>query len=307
MKYHSLIYYIFSTVFIASLFLLNPKISSAATGLTIQPIKVSETLKAGESNSGKFLLTNASDDDVEVEIKVEDFVPAAGSDTLQFVGRAPGVTTVRDWITIGVSPRFLFKKGASIEIPYTIVAPSSAEPGSHFGVIFLKATKASEAASEIKVGTQVGVLVFVTIPGNFQQKGVIKSFSAPLFVQRPPVNFTLSFENTGTVHFEPKGEIKIKNIFGKEVGSTAIEGYAILPTGIKDMNFSWNVDGLLVGRYVANALIRDNSGEVISSAETVFYALPLWYILAFLLGIVVIFFIIKFIKSKLNINISVKS
>ena len=152
-----------------------------------------------------------------VEVVSEDFIPAAGSANIQFVGRAEGITTVRDWISLDVPESFEFQKGQSRSITYTIEAPPDAEPGSHFGVVFFKATDLDQQG-QLKVGTRIGVLVFVTVPGNQLQRGNILDFSMPPFVQKGPVPFKIKFENTGTVHFEPKGTIIISNIFGKEVG-----------------------------------------------------------------------------------------
>jgi uncharacterized repeat protein (TIGR01451 family) len=278
----------------------------AATGLTIQPIKISQTLKPGSTVTGTIKLSNASTDDVTLDIAVEDFIPTAGTETFQFVGRAPGVTTVRDWITINSPLHIIFKKGEVKEVPYTIVAPASAEPGDHFGVLFFKATKIDDTASSIQVGTQVGVLVFVTIPGDFQQKGQITDFTTNPFVQGGPVDFNLTFENTGTVHYVPQGTIDIANMFGSKVGSVPIEGYVVLPTGIKIMPFRWNVNGLLMGKYVATASIFDTAGHLLTSRSAVFYAFPIWYIVGFIIVLIIVFFIIRFLKSRLHVSISLK-
>lgn len=279
----------------------------AGTGLTIQPIKISQTIKPNSSISGKVLLSNASDDAVVVDMSIQDFVPTAGTDTFQFVGRAPGLTTVRDWIVFNnIDDSITLKKGESREISYTIKPPVDAEPGSHFGVLFFKATPVSDSEVQIKVSTQVGVLVFVTIPGKFEQKGVINSFLTKKFFQSGPVSFEMVFENTGTVHYEPKGVIDISNSFGTKIASVPIEGYAVLPTGIKTMHFDWNVSGLLLGKYSAVAVISDPSGNLLSTKTVSFYALPVWYILSFILTLLFMFFLIRFIKKKVRFSISIK-
>lgn len=287
-----------------TLFVVPTASVQAGTGLSIQPIKISQTLKANESTAGQILLSNASADDVAIDITVQDFIPTAGADTFQFVGRAPGVTTVRDWINIGSPLHFEFKQGESRQIPYTIKAPPNAEPGSHFGVIFFKATRVADLNAQVKVGTQVGVLTFITVPGKFEQKGAITEFKTDPFVQGGPIGFDLKFENTGTVHFEPKGTIDITSMFGSKVGSVPIEGYAVLPTGIKNMHFSWNVSGLLLGKYKATASILDIDGNLLSRSSANFYAVPLWYILGFIVTVIVLFLVIRFLRK--NISISIK-
>ncbi len=284
-----------------------PPVALAGTGLSVQPIKISQTMKPGDTISGKVLLTNASPEDVVVDLSIQDFVPSAGSDSFNFVGRAEGVTTVRDWIKFDMpKDSFTFKEGDVREIPYTITAPKNAEPGSHFGVLFFKAVRATDANSSFKVGTQVGVLVFVTIPGKFQQKGTIKDFTVPSFLQTGPVVFNMQFENTGTVHFEPKGTIEITNMFGSKVGSVPIEGYAVLPTGIKKMAFTWHTVGLLLGKYSVVANVYDTEGNVISTASASFMALPIWYAIICIVILVVLYFIIRFLKRRVSFTVSLK-
>jgi len=297
------------SLFIISLVIIlgfNFNLAKASTGLTIQPVKVSHTMKPGESVSGVINLKNASQTEVNVEVKVEDFIPTAGATGVQFVGRAPGVTTVRDWITIGGDESFVFDKGESRDIPYTINAPTNAEPGSHFGVAFFKANELDEAGVQLKVGTQVGMLIFITVPGNRLQKGKILDFQVPHFIQKGPVDFIIKFENTGTVHFEPKGEIKITNIFGKEVGTIPVEGQVVLPTGVSDLNARWNVTSFLLGRYKAELSIVDGEGNILTADSINIYAFPIWYILGFILVVIVIFFILKFLRNRLKVSISFK-
>lgn len=278
------------------------KYTKAGVGLTIQPVKVSHTIELGESVSGIIRLINASDDVVKVEAKVEDFVPMGGTENYQFVGRAEGVTTVRDWITLDIPESFIFQKDESKSITYTIAAPEDAEPGGHFGVAFFKATRMGPQEG-LKVGTRVGMLIFVTVPGQFLQKGQILDFSGPGFVQKGPVNFKIKFENTGTVHFEPKGEITITNIFGKEVAKVPVKGQIVLPTGIRDLKVIWPA-GFLLGKYKANASIVDGEGNELTAGNIAFYVIPIWYILGFIAVIIVIFFGLKFLRKKVKISVS---
>src|SRR3989344_1222007 len=287
---------------LVGIFAFTPSVS-ASVGLTIQPLKVTETLTPGSSASGAVSITNASDEAVNVEVKVEDFVPLAGTYNIQFVGRAPGVSTVRDWVTLDGPKSFVLKKGEGKNVSYTIQAPPNAEPGGHFGVGFFKATLLpTSGGQQLRVGTQVGMLILVTIPGSHLEKGAVLDFSGPLFVKKSPIDFKIKFENTGTVHFEPKGKITITNMFGKEVGTVLVGGQVVLPTGIKDLTASVNFDGVLLGRYTATLKIFDGVGDTVAERSLAFYAFPLWYILAFLITVLVLFFGIKFFRKNIKIS-----
>lgn len=277
----------------------------ASVGLKIQPIKVSHTIEPGDSVQGTIILTNESESVVKIKTKVEDFIPLAGSYDIQFVGRAEGVTTVRDWITFDAPESFIFQKNESKEIIYIIKAPQDAEPGSHFGVILFKANQIDQGAGALKISTEVGMLVFVTVPGNFLQKGRILDFKGPKFVQKGPVDFTMNFENTGTVHFEPKGKIKISNIFGSEVGEVPIEGQVVLPTGARDLKINWPV-GFLLGFYKAKASVFDGEGNELTSQTISFFAFPVWYIASFFGAVILIYFGLKFLRRKVKFSMEIR-
>lgn len=280
----------------------------AGTGITIQPIKVSHTLNPGEEAIGVISLTNASgDDEVIITLKAEDFVPAAGGDGVNFIGRAPGVTTVMDWITLGSDGEheFRLKGGESMNVPYRIKAPGGAEPGGHFGVLFFQANRAAEN-QQLNVGTRIGVLVLVTIPGNNLQKGRILDFSTKTFYQKPPIDFFIRFENTGTVHFEPKGTIKITNIFRKKVGEVPVQGQIVLPTGVRNLTAKWGVGGLLLGKYKAELSIVDGEGTVLTGKSISFYVFPGWYLAEVFGAVLFAYLALRYARKKVKINISIR-
>jgi len=285
-------YFIYAAVLLFfAFFTVGSYASAGTTGLSIQPVKVSHTIEPGESVSA-----------INVDVVVEDFVPSAGTTNIDFVGRAEGLTTVRDWISLEIPDDFVFEKGGSRSITYTIQAPPDAEPGGHFGVAFFKATEITDAGT-LKVGTRIGMLIFVTVPGNQLQKGNILDFDSPFFVQRGPIEFKIKFENTGTVHFEPKGAITITNIFGKAVGEIPVSGQVVLPTGVRDLNVQWNVSGFLLGRYTAALALVDGEGNELTAENISFYAFPIWYTVGFFGALIVVFFFLRFLKRRVRISI----
>lgn len=275
----------------------------AATGLSIQPVKIDQTINPGDVLDGSILLSNASDGPVDVELSLQDFVPTAGADGIQFIGRTEGVTSVIDWIKVDTKTSFPLRVGEQISIPYTISAPLNAEPGSHLGVILFKASPQGGAAGSLKVGTQVGTLVMIAIPGNHLEKGNILDFTVPLFSQKGPIPFNIKFQNTGTVHFEPKGSIVIRNMFGQKAGEVPITGQVALPTSVKELKFAWNPGALALGRYTASATIYDGEGNALTSREVHFFIVPVWYILGFIVVITIIYLILRYLKRHVRLTL----
>jgi hypothetical protein len=230
-------------------------------------------------------------------------VPNAGADSIAFVGRAAGVTSVRDWITVSAKPTFTLAVGELIEIPYTIAAPANAEPGGHYGVVLFNATPQGGATGSLKVGTQVGMIVLIAIPGSHLEKGNILSFTAPAFLQRGPVPFNIKFQNTGTVHFEPKGSIVITNLLGQKAGEVPITGQVVLPTSIKDLSFTWDANNFSIGRYQAVATVVDGDGNVLTSQAVSFWIVPVWYVLGFIAVLMLLYLLIRYLRKHVRISV----
>ena len=62
----------------------------------------------------------------------------------------------------------------------------------------------------------------------------------------------------------------------------------------------------MVGRYTAQANVIGADNKVLSSATTAFWAFPLWYTLGFIIVVLIIFFLIRFLKGRLKISVSLK-
>lgn len=282
-----------------------PFAHAVSTGLSIQPLKVTHTLNPGAEVSGIIEIMNAGDNAVNVDVSAEDFVPLEGTYNIQIVERAPGMSTVRDWVFLDAPPSFVLERGAMRRVPYTIRAPGNAEPGGHFGVALFKASELPEnGGQQLKVGTRVGMLILVTIPGNRLEQGSVLDFSTSRFIERGPIQFLIKFKNTGTVHFEPKGVIRIINMFGREVGSIPVGGHAVLPTGVKDIPIEANVEGTLLGRYTATLVLDDGSGNEIASNHAVFYVFPIWYAVGFFVTLAMLYLLIRFFRKYVRITIS---
>jgi hypothetical protein len=277
---------------------------AAPTGLTIQPVKVFYTLNPGDIAEDEIILSNPNDEPVFVTTSVEDFVPDPGTSSIKFVGRAEGVTTVRDWIKQEFTD-FRLEGKAQKKMPFKITVPKNAEPGSHFGILFFKAVPLDSDKGQLNIGTRVGVLAFVTVPGDFLQKGKLHGVTGPTFVQKGPVSFTIDFENTGTVHYEPRGTITITN-FGAKVAEIPVQGNIVLPTGRRNILVNWSTSKLLFGFYKAQVEIKDGEGNVLTADVHKFYAFPIFYALGLFAVLTALYFGFKYLKSKINISIKFK-
>lgn len=276
------------------------KSAEAAQGFTIFPAKVSLTIDKGTEQSSWIKVTNAGDSRVGVLVSVQDMVPTANSGSFNYVPKAPGVTSLVDWITVDkkYAKPFNLNPNESKEVPFTIKVPADASPGSRFAIVFFATGAPPGKGGQLNVSARVGALVFLTVPGDFRQTGEILNFrpDSKFLFQKEPVIFKFDFQNTGTVYFEPKGAITVTNIFGKTTDTIPIEGQIVLPTGLKTLTAAWPYAGWLFGIYKAHLAISVTGKGDIATADTMIYAFPIlpsFGALGILIILILIFWYIK--------------
>ncbi len=276
----------------------------AAQGFTIFPAKVSLDIDKGTEQSSWIRVTNAGDAKVGVLVSIADMVPTANSGTFNYVPKAPGITSLVDWMTIDKKV-FNLKPNESKEVPFPIKVPADASPGSRFAIVFFATGAPPGKGGQLNVSARVGALVFLTVPGDFRQTGEILNFKSDnkFIFQREPISFKFDFQNTGTVYFEPKGTITVANIFGQTVDTIPVEGQVVLPTGLRTINITWPYAGWLFGIYKAHLAISVTGKGDIATADTMIYAFPILPSLGALGILIILILIFWYIKRNFKFAI----
>lgn len=293
---------VFAQIFYFGLF--SVKQVEAAQGFTIFPAKVSLTIDKGTEQSSWIRVTNAGDSKVGVLVSIQDVVPTANSGGFNYVPKAPGITSLVDWLSIDKKV-FNLKPNESKEVPFTIKVPSDASPGSRFAIVFFATGAPTEKGGQLSVSARVGALVFLTVPGDFRQTGEIFNFrpDRKFLYQREPIIFKFDFQNTGTVYFEPKGAIIITNIFGKTTDTIPVEGQVVLPTGLRTITVAWPYNGWLFGVYKARLAISVTGKGDIATADTNIYAFPIVPSLGALGVLIILIILFWYIKKNFKFAI----
>jgi len=299
---------IFSVVLILAqifyLVLFSVKRVEAAQGFTIFPAKISLEIDKGAEQSSWIRVTNAGDGKIGVLVSVQDMVPTANSGGFNYVPKAPGITSLVDWVSIDKKV-FSLKPNESKEVPFSIKVPPDASPGSRFAIVFFATGAPAGEKGQLNVSARVGALVFLTVPGDFRQTGEILNFRSnrKFLYQKEPVIFKFDFQNTGTVYFEPKGIITITNIFGKKIVEIPIAGQVVLPTGMRSIGAVWEKPGYLLGIYNVHLAVSVTGKGDIASKDARFYALPLYPSLGALGVLLILIVAIWYIKKNFKFAI----
>jgi hypothetical protein len=117
----------------------------------------------------------------------------------------------------------------------------------------------------------------------------IATLDDTMWYEKGPINLGIFYENTGSVHLNPYGELSITNMFGEEVGFIELEPWFVLPKSLRTREITWDRE-LLLGRYTVTARINRGYDDIVDEVTTTFWVLP-WKIV---LGIFASIFILVF-------------
>jgi hypothetical protein len=192
-------------------------------------------------------------------------------------------------------------------IPVTVSLPVDAESGGRYGSVLVSTVSrdadldgTNTTAPSSAIVSRIGTLFFVSTPGSTDISGELISFdtvtSKHLFTSGP-IDFGLVFENTGSLHLNPYGEISIANMTGDEVGFIEIDPWFALPKSLRTREVGWNKE-LLVGRYTATARINRGYEDVVDELSVTFWVVPWKPLVVTFVGLLFFFLMIRFVASR---------
>lgn len=253
-------------------------------GLTISPPILELSLKPGESSNQTIRITNPTE-------KVVEFYPRAMNFEAKGESGEPSFYESTDeshkfslarWISFKETKLALTPEQV-VEFKYTISVPSDAEPGGHYGVMFFanEPPKSEDNTSKVSLGSMVGSLVLVRVPGQVSEKAVLEEFkSAKKLYFDNNTNLITRVANVGNVHFKPRGVIEIKGWFGEPQKLIFNEQTGnVLPDSTRKFENAWKPSGIKIGRYTAKLLLTYGETEKNIYGETTFWIIPWWLLI----------------------------
>lgn len=202
--------------------------------------------------------------------------------------------TLAEWIEVSDAP-FTIEPEQARDIPFFVDIPVDAAPGGHFAAILISTEPPPrDGVVAVRTSQVVTSLFFVRVDGDITEAGSIREFAVTDgIVPTPETNFKLRFENKGNVHLQPRGDILITNMWGKERGTIPINNQTnfgnVLPDSIREFNFSWKGEPSLadIGRYKAIVTLAFGEDGIQNvTATTYFYVVPIKATLITLLALV---------------------
>lgn len=275
----------------------------------VGPGMVSVEMEPGETRVVNITATNRMGDRRRFDLSVED---AEGSNSLEqpvmLLGDQRGPYSLKDYLTYE-EPSFILSQGERAVIPVTISIPADAEPGGFYGSVLVSTASVpgegeqGEVRGSTAVVSRIGTLFFITVPGDVAKEGRLAGFTTipeQKVFKEGPIRFQVLFENTGSVHLSPYGDIRITNILGEEVGVVDAVPWFALPQSTRLKEVKWDRP-FLFGYYKAEANIHRGYDEIVDTMEVSFWVLPWKPLAAGVVVIMLIIFVIRFIGKNFTI------
>ncbi len=263
----------------------------------VGPGRAEIEVKPGQTVVYEMSVANRISDGRQFKLEVEDISGTNdASQAVIFLGDQRGPYTVKDYISFPEN-NFTLNLGDRARIPVTISVPPDAEPGGYYGGVLVSTVKddgtsGPAGTTRSPIVARIGTLFFITVPGKTEYAGATKEITLTdksAWYEKGPIKLNVLFDNTGSVHLNPYGELRVENIFGEEVGFLELEPWFVLPKSLRTRDISWDRE-LLLGRYVATAYINRGYDDIIDEVSVTFWVLP-WKIVG---GIFLAIFIVLF-------------
>lgn len=271
----------------------------------VGPGKFEFELAPGQSKQMEITISNRMGVAKVFQITTEDMKGGEStSNPVVLMGEEAGPYTMKDFISVPQA-EFTLQHGQRVRVPVTVSLPAGTSPGGRYGSLLVSiVTDANEEADNQTpasvIVSRIGTLFFVTTPGDLVREGEFVSFDTigqKRFFTKGPIGLQLAHENTGSVHFNPYGTVRITNFKGDEVGYYELDPWVIMPQSLRNRQVEWGRE-LLFGRYTATAEINRGYDNIVDVKEVVFWVLPVKTIAITFVGIFLGIYLLRFIFGR---------
>jgi len=275
--------------------------SGLKRAIAISPLTFELTASPGDVIQNKIKVSNPGNTPILVSMEAEDFSAVGETGSVVVQEQNNDTFSLASWVTLSERKFTLAPKETKI-VDFTITIPLDGEPGGHYGSI-LSAASPPDFVAGSGISQKVGALVLLSVAGDVRETLQVKEFSAPAFLEKPPVDFLLRFVNIGTVHIRPRGFISITNMFGKKEVDLAFPQRNVLPGSIRKINVKWDPE-FAIGKYTATLVANYGTYNSPLAAVVSFWVFP-WKIVL-LIFIIIIIVLMILIRSRRRLRLALR-
>jgi hypothetical protein len=279
-----------------------PKSGIEFNDFVVGPGRFSLEIAPGETKTVNMNISNRLGERRLFQFTTEDMTNNTDGDSvIKLLGDEVGPYTIKDYITVPYK-QFYIENNERAVVPVTISIPADAEPGGFYGSILTEVLPVVTTSSDSDVVpttalvSRIGTLFFVTTPGDIERSGSFLDFSTipdkKIYLEGP-IDMGLVYENTGTTHITPYGDITVTNMLGDIVGQVELVPWFVMPNSVRTKEVSWNRE-FLFGRYTVTADIERGYEDVVDTKSLVFWVFPWKILVTVFVSVFAFFLVIRF-------------
>jgi hypothetical protein len=299
----------------------------AAKALTISPPSIEFTVQPG--NQAEFIvkLYNESADAQTLYMNATTFTsgPEDGIPVYDFSTPKEDIAT---WVKLDPKP-IVLEPQARKEVTVAIDVPADAAPGGHYGIVAFSSTPPVAEGAEkpqLAITQGIGTLLLVRVEGEVVESAQVRSFLPEAALNRLPVTFTTTYQNTGNIHLKPTGTVTVTSLMKKVVATLPVNPVktSTLPNSSRSYKTVWGAESAVkatagnawakfwqeygnersnyaFGKYTATlALTAGQAGAVVTNATTTFWVFPWHIILVWGVAVIVLIILLIILVKRYN-------
>ncbi|QQG41610.1 MAG: hypothetical protein HYV90_05660 [Candidatus Woesebacteria bacterium] len=272
--------------------------------LTVVPPKQEVLVNPGEKFVTTVKYLNQGSVPVSGTISVLDFIVEDNVGTPLFLDNPTvvGTTTISakysaaKWISFPTENVTIAENG-NVAVPVTINVPKNAAAGGRYAAILFQPTinqveDGKEGTAITPTAIRLASLIYIRVAGPIAEKARIVDFRAPEFLEYGPIEISTTILNEGNYHITPKGEITLKDMFGRVVSNSSLDIKNIFPGSTRVYNTNLG-SKLMFGKFTATLNTTYGEKGQLLTSTLVIWLFPWRVALAIALAVVIIVLIIK--------------
>lgn len=307
----------FGAFFLLSITFLLPTVASAyqievipnlpvSGDYVLHQTKTEIKLNPGQIASSTISLINRTGKDLALTFSVEDFSTSTKpNENLKLLGAGVGTYSLKDYLKPEIS-NITLRHGEQISMSAQISLPESIQPGALYGAVIISAQPAVvgiNTNNKVNAVSRLASLFFVRINGQAQEQGKLLDFgTAKNLYFASPVIFEYNYQNSGNVYLNPYGEIKVTDVFGRDVYTKWISPFFVLPDGIRQNQETFNRQSLF-GLYRVTLKLNRGYGNIVDEKSQYFAVLSWPYLVVLIALIILGIILVIFIKKTKRRNV----
>ena len=265
-----------------------------ADALTLSPPTADTSAKPGETVKLTAKLYNEGDNAVSINPTVFSFRSSGEDGQPDFYDDKSGLG-LQSWIT--PPQAFVLAPKERQTLIVNIAVPLGADPGGHYAAIFWGSDSPRVEGTGASIQGKIAMLILVNVEGKVTDDTKIIEFGVKNgFLTHLPAEFLARFQNNGTVHVHPAGEVTVRNMLGRR---SAVLPFNIqpstgnvLPKSIRRFDLTWSKNAIesgasewskewnnfALGRYTAKLTAAYGTENKTVTATAVFWVFP-WMVM----------------------------